>query len=85
MVLLLSPATLAAPGDQWTELAYADAFDVDRFILLHRVTRADVLQQERGIPALILSANCVLARDWRGILPELRTRLAAPLTEARHA
>src|SRR5438874_452322 len=41
-IFLVSPSTLDAGAAQWMELAYADAFDVPTFVLLHRLTFADL-------------------------------------------
>ena len=37
MIFLVSPTTLERGATQWMELAYADAFDVPTFVLLHRL------------------------------------------------
>ncbi len=69
LIFLLSPATGPA---QWMELAYADAYDVPTFILLHKTTFKELRSSERGAPPLVLSGQCTAAVDWRTVIPEIR-------------
>lgn len=72
VVFLVSPTTLDAGATQWMELAYADAFDVDTFVLLHHLTYATLKAQERGVPPLLLAGQCNAAIEWRQIVGEIR-------------
>ncbi len=76
MVLLASPATVAGGAAQWMELAYADAYDVPTFILLHRLTH-EQLRQER-VPPLLIASQCNAAADWKSVVDTIRVRLASP-------
>lgn len=69
LIFLLSPATGAT---QWMELAYADAYSVPTFILLHRTTFAQLRSAERGMPPLVGSSQCTPAVEWKTILEDLR-------------
>ena len=71
LIILLSPETLSSGGTQWMELAYADAYEVPTFILLHRLTFESLLRQETGVPPLVLSSHCTLAIEWKKIGPQL--------------
>jgi hypothetical protein len=68
LVFLLSPAT---GPTQWMELAYADAFDVPTFILLHKTTFEKLRSSKRCAPPLVLSGQCTAAVDWRTVIPEI--------------
>lgn len=72
LAILLTPDSLAAGANQWMELAYADAFDVPSFYLLHGVTLDDLKAAGRGVPPLLFAADCIPAIEWRRILPDLR-------------
>lgn len=75
LIFLLSPFTMEAGAAQWMELAYADAFDLPTFILLHHVTYDELMQNERGVPPLIRQAQCTPAAEWRSVEPDLRKHL----------
>src|SRR5438552_3032655 len=46
-IFLVSPSTLDAGAAQWMELAYADAYDVPTFVILHRLTFAELKSRKR--------------------------------------
>jgi hypothetical protein len=71
LIFLVSPDTLEAGATQWMELAYADAFGVKTFVLLHRVGFAD-LKQKPGVPPLLLSSQCNSAVEWQRVIEDLR-------------
>src|SRR6266481_5402532 len=48
VVFLVSPDTLDSGATQWMELAYADAFEVETFILLHHLDFRDLQRREKG-------------------------------------
>lgn len=70
-IMLISPETLRSGATQWMELAYADAFNVPTFILLHRLTFAG-LRRQSGVPPLVLASHCTPAVEWRTLEQELR-------------
>lgn len=69
VVFLLSPAT---GPTQWMELAYADAFGIPTFILLHKTTFEKLRSSKLGAPPLILSGQCTDAIDWRTLISKIR-------------
>lgn len=83
MVFLVSPATLASGAAQWMELAYADAFGVPTFVLLHHLTFADIKSRERGVPPLLLEGQCNAAADWRTVAKAICKRLKHPSPRRR--
>lgn len=72
LVFLVTPSTLDTGAAQWMELAYADAFDVPTFILLHRLSYQDLKAREAGVPPLLLAAQCNSSKQWREIADNLR-------------
>jgi hypothetical protein len=74
-VFLVSPSTLNAEAAQWMELAYADAYNVPTFIILHRLTFAELKSRERGVPPLLLESQCNAAAEWKSIIESLRLLL----------
>jgi hypothetical protein len=80
VIFLLSPFTMEAGAAQWMELAYADAFEIPTFILLHHVTYDELMRTERGVPPLVRQSQCTPAIEWRSIEPDLRAHLG--LTES---
>lgn len=70
--MLVSQFTLESGASQWMELAYADAFDVPTYVLLHHITFED-LKRTSGVPPLILEGQCTPAIDWRSLDDDLRT------------
>lgn len=75
LVFLLSPSTMEAGAVQWMELAYADAFDIPTFILLHHVTYDELMRIEKGVPPLVRQSQCTPAFEWRSTEPDLRKHL----------
>jgi hypothetical protein len=74
-VFLVSPSTLNAGATQWMELAYADAYDVPTFIILHHLTFDQLKARERGVPPLLLESQCNSAAEWRRIIEDIRILL----------
>lgn len=70
-VFLISPSTLASGATQWMELAYADAFGVETYILLHHLEYSDLKAKEHGVPPLLLSSQCNSALKWKKIAGEI--------------
>ena len=77
MLFLVSQATLDRGANQWTELAYADAFDVPIFILLHHMTLAGLRAQAERASQLLLESQCNPSIEWRRVVADIRARLAA--------
>ena len=71
-IFLLSPATLDDGSTQWMELAYADAFEIPTFLLLHHIEFEDLRQWEGGVPPLLLAGQCNLATAWRQVVDDIR-------------
>jgi len=76
MVFLVSSSTLNAGAAQWMELAYADAYSVPTFIILHYLTFDQLKSRERGVPPLLLESQCNAAAEWKSIVERLRTVLS---------
>jgi len=74
-VFLVSPSTLDAGATQWMELAYADAYNVPTFVILHHLTFDQLKARERGVPPLLLESQCNAATDWKRIIEDLRLLL----------
>lgn len=64
-IILISQFTLESGATQWMELAYADAFGIPTFILLHHLTFEDLKRADRGIPPLVLEGQCTPASEWK--------------------
>lgn len=78
MIFLLSPATFEASGTQLMELAYADAFDIPRYILLFGLQYQDLVARGRGVPPLLLRSQCNdAALEWKRVIQTLGERLEA--------
>jgi hypothetical protein len=75
VLFLITPSTLETGATQWMELAYADAFEVPTFILLHRLSYADLKAKDR-VPPLVLAKQCTQAKEWRTLLDDLRKHCA---------
>lgn len=71
-LFLVSPNTLEGGATQWMELAYADAFDVKTFVLLHHLDFKELKSRESGVPPLLLASQCNAAMQWRQIIDDLR-------------
>lgn len=72
-IFIVSPATLKDGATQWMELAYADAFDVDTFILLHHLEYSELKSSKRGVPPFLLAGQCNSATEWRNIVENIRS------------
>lgn len=75
MIFLASPSTLKGGATQWMELAYADAWEVPTFVLLHRITYAKLRMKERGVPPFLTEGHCTPATLWQSVIQSLRQRL----------
>ena len=75
VIFLVSPATLNSGATQWMELAYADAFGVPTFILLHRVTFDRIKSRKRGVPPYLLASHCTEAAKWDSVVRGIRSRI----------
>jgi hypothetical protein len=71
-IMLISPETLRSGATQWMELAYADAFDVPTFVLLHHMTFESLTRRKKGVPPLVLAGHCTPAVEWRKLEQALR-------------
>ena len=76
LIFLVSPTTLKRGATQWMELAYADAFEVPTFVLLHHLQYADLTSSESGAPPLLLAGQCNAAIDWYTVLMDIRSRIS---------
>jgi hypothetical protein len=74
-VFLASPSTFDSGAAQWMELAYADAFDIPIFVLLHRLTFQDLKSMEAGVPPLLLEGQCNPSSEWKAVVTEIRRRV----------
>jgi hypothetical protein len=74
-IFLASPVTFSSGAAQWVELAYADAFDVPIFVLLHQLTFKALKAMEEGVPPLLLEGQCNPSSEWRTVVAEIRRRL----------
>jgi hypothetical protein len=72
VIFLVSPDTLTSGSTQWMELAYADAFEIPTFVLLHHMTFEDLRKSEHNIPPLLLTRQCTPAVNWRKLEQEIR-------------
>jgi len=72
LIFLVTPTTLDKGAAQWMELAYADAFNVPTFILLHHLSYEDLKTRIAGVPPLLLAAQCNSSKQWRNIAQDLR-------------
>ena len=75
-VFLVSPSTVRSGAAQWMELAYSDAYEVPTFVILHRLTFADLRSRHKGIPPLLLEGQCNMSTEWKRVIDALRTRIA---------
>lgn len=74
-VFIVSPDTLESGATQWMELAYADAFAVTTFILLHHLDFGDLKRRETGVPPLLLSSQCNSAIEWKRVIEDIKKLL----------
>ena len=70
-IFLVSPSTIDGGAAQWMELAYADAFDVKTFVLLHHLDFRELKNKEHGVPPLLLASQCNEALEWKAIVGDL--------------
>lgn len=77
-IILISQFTLSSGATQWMELAYADAFDVPTFILLHHITYDTLKASETGVPPLVLEGQCTPAGSWRLLEDDFRRCCSRP-------
>jgi TIR domain len=75
VVFLASPSTFDSGAAQWMELAYADAFEIPIFVLLHHMTFKTLKGMEDGVPPLLLEGQCSPASEWRVVVSEIKERL----------
>jgi hypothetical protein len=75
VVFLASPSTVKGSAAQWMELAYADAFEIPTFVLLHRISYSKLKMKERGVPPFLTEGNCTPSTDWRKVVESIRPRL----------
>ncbi len=74
--LFWCPGLLLKSGaTQWMEIAYAYAFGIPTFILLHHLTFEELKRADRGVPPLILEGQCTPAGEWRSLENDLRKLL----------
>lgn len=71
-VFIVSPTTIESGAAQWMELAYSDAFEVKTFVLLHHLDYAAIKSNDRGVPPLLLAAQCNAALQWKTIVEDIR-------------
>ena len=74
-IFLASPSTFDSGASQWMELAYADAFDVPIFVLLHQMTFKALRAMDEGVPPLLLEGQCNPASEWKTIVAAIRRTL----------
>jgi hypothetical protein len=74
-IFLASPSTFNAGATQWMELAYADAFGVPIFVLLHQMTFTTLRTKEEGVPPLLLEGQCNPASEWKTVVAAIRRTL----------
>jgi hypothetical protein len=74
-IFLASPSTFDTGATQWMELAYADAFDVPIFVLLHQMTFKTLRSKEEGVPPLLLEGQCNPASEWKSVVAAIRRTL----------
>ena len=75
MCFLVSDSTIRGGAAQWMELAYADAFEIPTFVLLHRITFEKLKSPEANVPPLLLASHCNLAEKWREIADDMRKEI----------
>jgi hypothetical protein len=74
-IFLVSPTTLDSGASQWMELAYADAFEIPTFILMHHLRDDELRQRGKGVPPRLLSGQRTQAVDWKNLVEEIRAVL----------
>jgi hypothetical protein len=76
VIFLVSPTTLESGAAQWVELAYADAYSIPTFVLLHRLVYSQLKAREHGVPPLLLAGQCNSAIDWKLVVSAIRDSIA---------
>ena len=71
LIFLASPSTLKGGAAQWMELAYADAFEVPIYVLLHRISYQKLRLKERGAPPFLTEGQCTIAEKWRDVATQI--------------
>ena len=74
-IFLASPSTFNSGAAQWMELAYADAFDVPIFVILHRMTFKALRGMEEGVPPLLIEGQCNSSSEWKAVISTIRRQL----------
>lgn len=72
MIFIVSPTTIECGAAQWMELAYADAFGIKTYVLLHHLDYQDLKSRSGGVPPLLLASQCNAALRWKEIVENLR-------------
>jgi hypothetical protein len=72
-IFLVSPSTIKGSAAQWMELAYADAYNVQTYVLLHHLDYNEMKAKYKGVPPLLLAIHCTPALEWRTIADDLQT------------
>lgn len=75
MCFLVSDSTIGSGAAQWMELAYADAFEIPTFVILHRITFDNLKSPDANVPPLLLASHCNLAEKWREIAGDMRKEI----------
>jgi hypothetical protein len=75
ILFLVSRATLNSGASQWMELAYADAYDVPIFVVLHEMSYKELLAREHGVPPLLVAGQCNPSSEWKAVVAEIRRTL----------
>jgi hypothetical protein len=75
-VFLVSPTTLDSGATQWMELAYADAFDIETYVLLHHLEYKELKSRSAGVPPLLLSSQCNPAINWKSVIKCIDTKMS---------
>lgn len=76
-IFLVSPTTINGGAAQWMELAYADAFQVKTYVLLHHLDFNELKAKGHGVPPLLLASQCNDAIKWRSIIDEIHELVGA--------
>lgn len=74
-IFLASPSTLESGATHWMELAYADAYNIPTYVLMHHLDYHRLRDAEKGVPPLILQSQCNAAVEWRRIIRDLKAKL----------
>jgi len=72
-VFLASPSTIKGGASQWMELAYADAFSIPTYVLLHRINYRNIKIKERNVAPFLTEGQCSPSTEWRTIIHDLKS------------